>query len=124
MQTCFFAISGVLPRDEAIDKIKKAIRKTYGRRGEIVVQQNFAAVDHTLSHLYEVEYPNEVTSTIDMTPPVSGRGAGVRPGCDRADHRRQWRQPACLGLPGGRHLAHGHDPVGEAQPGAGDPGLG
>ena len=71
MQTCFFAISGVLPRDEAIDKIKQSIRHTYGRRGEIVVQQNFAAVDHTLSHLYEVKYPNEVTSTFDMTPPVS-----------------------------------------------------
>ena len=70
MQTCFFAISGVLPRDEAIDKIKQSIRHTYGRRGEIVVQQNFAAVDHTLSHLYEVKYPNEVTSKFDMTPPV------------------------------------------------------
>jgi pyruvate-ferredoxin/flavodoxin oxidoreductase len=70
MQTCFFAISNVLPRDEAIEKIKKAIRDTYGRRGEIVVQQNYAAVDHTLSHLYEVQYPDQVTSTIDMTPPV------------------------------------------------------
>jgi len=71
MQTCFFAISGVLPRDEAIAKIKETIRKTYGRRGEIVVQQNFAAVDHALSHLYEVKYPDQVTSTIDMTPAVS-----------------------------------------------------
>jgi pyruvate-ferredoxin/flavodoxin oxidoreductase len=70
MQTCFFAISNVLPRDEAIEKIKKAIRDTYGRRGEIVVQQNYAAVDHTLSHLYEVKYPDKVTSTIDMIPPV------------------------------------------------------
>jgi pyruvate-ferredoxin/flavodoxin oxidoreductase len=70
MQTCFFAISNVLPRDEAIEKIKKAIRDTYGRRGEIVVQQNYAAVDHTLSHLYEVQYPDHVTSKIDMTPPV------------------------------------------------------
>ncbi len=70
MQTCFFAISGVLPRDEAIAKIKESIRKTYGRRGEAVVQQNFAAVDHTLSHLYEVKYPNAVTSTITMPPIV------------------------------------------------------
>ena len=70
MQTCFFAISGVLPRDEAIAKIKETIRKTYGRRGEIVVRQNFAAVDHALSHLYEVHYPDQVTSTIDMVPPV------------------------------------------------------
>jgi pyruvate-ferredoxin/flavodoxin oxidoreductase len=71
MQTCFFAISGVLPRNEAIAKIKEAIRHTYGRRGEVVVQQNFAAVDHTLTHLYEVKYPNEVTSTFDMESPVS-----------------------------------------------------
>ncbi len=71
MQTCFFAISGVLPRDEAIEKIKQSIRHTYGRRGEIVVQQNFAAVDHTLSHLYEVQYPHQVTSKIDVAPPVS-----------------------------------------------------
>jgi Pyruvate/2-oxoacid:ferredoxin oxidoreductase gamma subunit len=46
MQTCFFAISGVLPRDEAIAAIKDAIKKTYGKRGEKVVQQNFAAVDN------------------------------------------------------------------------------
>src|SRR2546430_6575815 len=55
MQTCFFAISGVLPRDEAIVKIKESIRKTYGKRGEPVVRQNFAAVDAALAHLYEVE---------------------------------------------------------------------
>src|SRR6185369_13796434 len=54
MQTCFFAISGVLPRDEAIEKIKESIRKTYGKRGEPVVRQNFAAVDAALAHLHEV----------------------------------------------------------------------
>jgi pyruvate-ferredoxin/flavodoxin oxidoreductase len=73
MQTCFFAISGVLPRDEAIEKIKESIRHTYGRRGEAVVQQNFAAVDHTLSHLYEVKYPDQVTSKINMESPVPDR---------------------------------------------------
>ena len=51
MQTCFFAISGVLPREEAIEQIKKSIKKTYGKRGEAVVQKNFAAVDATLAHL-------------------------------------------------------------------------
>jgi pyruvate-ferredoxin/flavodoxin oxidoreductase len=71
MQTCFFAISGVLPRDEAIEKIKQSIRYTYGRRGEAVVQANFAAVDHTLAHLYEVPYPQQVTSKINMEAPVS-----------------------------------------------------
>jgi pyruvate-ferredoxin/flavodoxin oxidoreductase len=71
MQTCFFAISGILPKDEAIAKIKDAIRKTYGRRGDIVVQQNFAAVDHTLAHLYQVEYPDHVTGDIQLPPVVS-----------------------------------------------------
>jgi pyruvate-ferredoxin/flavodoxin oxidoreductase len=73
MQTCFFAISGVLPRDEAIAEIKKAIVKTYGRRGEAVVQKNFAAVDQTLDRLYEVKVPSAVTSTKDMLPPVPSR---------------------------------------------------
>src|SRR5262249_25837216 len=57
MQTCFFAISGVLPRDEAIAAIKKAIAKTYGKRGEAVVRKNYAAVDAALSHLVEVPVP-------------------------------------------------------------------
>src|SRR4029078_8975425 len=51
MQTCFFAISGVLRRDEAIEKIKDSIKKTYGKRGETIVKQNFNAVDETLAHL-------------------------------------------------------------------------
>ena len=70
MQTCFFAISGVLPKDEAIEEIKKSIKKTYGKRGEVVVQRNFAAVDHTLAHLFEVEYPKQVTSEIELSPVV------------------------------------------------------
>ncbi len=66
MQTCFFAISGVLPRDEAIDKIKQAIKKTYGVRGDVVVQKNFAAVDASLAHLYEVAIPERATSSIPI----------------------------------------------------------
>jgi pyruvate-ferredoxin/flavodoxin oxidoreductase len=62
MQTCFFAISGVLPREEAIDKIKYAIKKTYGKKGEEVVQKNYAAVDQTLANLHEVKVPAKVTS--------------------------------------------------------------
>ena len=54
MQVCFFALSGVLPREEAIGEIKKAIKKTYGKKGEAVVEQNFLAVDATLHHLHEV----------------------------------------------------------------------
>lgn len=70
MQTCFFAISGVLPRDQAIAKIKETIKKTYGKRGEAVVQQNYRAVDETLAHLYEVQVPDRVTSTFTRRPPV------------------------------------------------------
>ncbi len=62
MQTCFFAISGVLPRDEAIAEIKHAIEKTYGKRGEAVVKANFEAVDQTLVNLYEVKVPQKATS--------------------------------------------------------------
>ncbi len=70
MQTCFFAISGVLPREEAIQAIKDAIKKTYGKRGESVVQKNFAAVDHTLDGLREVKVPSTVNSKFDFRPPV------------------------------------------------------
>jgi len=70
MQTCFFAISGVLPRDEAIEKIKEAIRKTYGARGEVIVQKNFAAVDAALAHLHQVVVPDQATSSIEMPPVV------------------------------------------------------
>jgi pyruvate-ferredoxin/flavodoxin oxidoreductase len=70
MQTCFFAISGVLPREEAIAAIKHAIEKTYGKRGEAVVKKNFAAVDATLDHLHEVKVPDQVTSAFDIRRPV------------------------------------------------------
>jgi pyruvate-ferredoxin/flavodoxin oxidoreductase len=71
MQTCFFAISGILPREQAIEEIKKSIRKTYGKRGEAVVQQNFDAVDQTLANLHEVKVPAKVTSTFSRRLPVS-----------------------------------------------------
>jgi len=58
MQTCFFALSGVLPKDEAIGYIKKAIQKTYGRKSQKIVEKNYAAVDMTLAHLSEVKIPS------------------------------------------------------------------
>jgi len=70
MQTCFFAISGVLPRKEAIEAIKYSIKKTYGKRGETVVQKNFAAVDEALNHLHEVTVPGKITALFDIRPPV------------------------------------------------------
>jgi pyruvate-ferredoxin/flavodoxin oxidoreductase len=59
MQTCFFALSGVLPKEEAIAQIKQSIRKTYSKRGEAVVERNFQAVDETLAHLYGVPLPDQ-----------------------------------------------------------------
>jgi pyruvate-ferredoxin/flavodoxin oxidoreductase len=70
LQTCFFALSGVLPRDEAIAQIKKSIRKTYESKGDQVVQQNFKAVDETLSRLHEVAVPATVTSAFERPPVV------------------------------------------------------
>jgi len=64
MQTCFFAISGVLPRDEAIEQITKSIKKTYWKRGEAVINKNIDAVEQTLVHLHEVKVPGTITSTI------------------------------------------------------------
>ena len=61
MQTCFFAISGVLPRDEAINKIKDSIRKSYGKKGPEIVQMNLNAVDQTLTYLFEVNIPDHVS---------------------------------------------------------------
>jgi len=71
MQTCFFAISGVLPREEAIEAIKKSIKKTYGRKGDEVVKQNIDAVDSTLANLFEVSIPGQVTSDFDMRDAVA-----------------------------------------------------
>ncbi len=70
MQTAFFALSRVLPRNEAIAAIKDAIKKTYGKRGEAVVKKNFAAVDMTLANLFRVETMEQATSDIEMPPVV------------------------------------------------------
>ncbi|MCA9258277.1 MAG: pyruvate:ferredoxin (flavodoxin) oxidoreductase, partial [Planctomycetales bacterium] len=62
MQTCFFALCGVLPREQAIEKIKESIKKTYGKRGDAVLQRNYAAVDKSLAALHEVATPDHVTT--------------------------------------------------------------
>ena len=69
LQVCFFAISKVLPRDEAIEAIRDSIRYTYGKKGEEVVQKNMKAVDETLAHLFEVKIPERITSIVEMPPP-------------------------------------------------------
>ncbi len=71
LQVCFFAISKVLPKEQAIESIRKSIRDTYGRKGEDIVQKNLKAVDETLAHLFEVKVPEKLTSTVEMPPPFS-----------------------------------------------------
>ncbi len=71
MQVCFFALSGVLPRDEAIEAIKYSIKKTYGKKGEEVVKKNIEAVDNTLANLHEVAVPGVVSSGLELAPGVT-----------------------------------------------------
>ena len=70
LQTCFFALSGVLPHDEAITAIKNGIKKAYGKRGQVVIDKNYAAVDSSLAALAEVTVPNAVSSTRQLVEPV------------------------------------------------------
>jgi pyruvate-ferredoxin/flavodoxin oxidoreductase len=72
MQTCFFAISNIFPKEEAISMIKDSIKKTYGAKGDKIVQMNFDAVDKTVENLHEVDIPGKVTSTLQLQPAVSG----------------------------------------------------
>ena len=75
MQTCFFALANILPRDEAIESIKASIRKTYSRRGEAILERNFAAVDASLAGLHEVPIPRSATSDTHRLPPVAAAGS-------------------------------------------------
>lgn len=72
MQTCFFAISNIFPKEQAISLIKDSIKKTYGAKGDKIVQMNFNAVDRTLEGLFEVPVPTQVTSKIQLQPAVAG----------------------------------------------------
>ncbi len=88
LQTCFFAISGVLPREQALNHIKESIRKTYSRKGEAVVKMNFEAVDGTLKQLFEIEVPATATNPHDLIPLVGG---------DAPDFVRQVTAPMLVG---------------------------
>ena len=76
LQTCFFAISGVLPREEAVQKIKDAIVKSYSHKGDKIVQMNFDAVDKSLENLYEIDYPDTITSEIPLQPVMTNAREG------------------------------------------------
>ena len=70
MQTAFFVISGIIPKEEAIEHIKAEIKKTYGKKGDIIVNMNYASVDKALQSIQEVPVPDKVTSTVRMRKPV------------------------------------------------------
>jgi pyruvate-ferredoxin/flavodoxin oxidoreductase len=72
MQTCFFAISNIFPKEQAIELIKDSIKKTYGSKGDKIVQMNFEAVDKTLDNLFEVAVPDKITSKIKLQPAIQG----------------------------------------------------
>ena len=71
MQTCFFKLANVIPAEEAIDEIKKAIVKTYSKKGQEIVDNNIKAVDGSLANLYEVNYPKTITSNIELDKSVT-----------------------------------------------------
>ena len=73
MQTCFFALAKIFPREEAIGYIKRQIKKTYGAKGEDVVNRNYAVVDDSLAHLHEIKVPQTASSRIELPPIVSER---------------------------------------------------
>ncbi len=122
LQTCFFAISGVLPREEAIARIKHSIEESYGDKGGDVVRRNFQVVDDALAHLHEVRVPAAATSGLvhlplvpDSAPPfvreviaqmMGGRGDDLRVGADAGRRHlplgdRRVREAQCLGHRGG-----------------------
>jgi len=109
MQTCFFAISGVLPRDEAIARIKKAIKKTYGRKGEEIVQRNYEAVDASLDNMFQIEL-GEVSGPTVIPLPLAD---------DAPDFMRNVQAPMLLGegekLPVSSMPEDGRWPVGTSR---------
>ena len=124
MQTCFFGISGILPREEAIAHIKKSIEKSYGKRGPEVVRRNCEVVDLALAHLHEVKVPEGPERHPRAAAPRLGEGARLRAEGHGGDAGGQGRSPPRQRLPRRRHLADGDGEVGEAQPRPRDPGVG
>ena len=115
LQTCFFAISGVLDRTEAIERIKAAITKSYERRGTAVVAANLEAVDRAIEELERVALPDKVTSSRELPPDGARRGANVRPEGHRTDAGWPRRRPAGFRAAGRRHVAEWHGSLREAQ---------
>ena len=114
LQACFFAISGVLPREEALERVKATIRKTYGRRGQEVVRRNETAVDSAAAAMAEIPVPAAAGYGARHPPGRPGHRARVRPHGDRRDDGGPRRVPAGQRHAGGRHLPERHDDVREA----------
>ena len=123
MQPCFFHLAGVLPAEEAIARIKASVEQTYAKRGEAVVQRNFAAIDRSLERLSHVPL-----GAVDSDRPVAVAGPRRRPGLrapgDRGADGRRRRSAAGQRDAGRRHLPHGHGALREAGHRADDPRLG
>ena len=120
MQTCFFAVSGVLPHDAAIAAIKSAIQETYGKRGDAIVQKNFAAVDTTLAHLHEVAIPAAAEQHHRYPRAGALACAGVRARYPRHAHRGLRRFGSDQRAAARRNFSERHLEMGEAQHRAGD----
>ncbi|MCK6370929.1 MAG: pyruvate:ferredoxin (flavodoxin) oxidoreductase, partial [Gammaproteobacteria bacterium] len=70
MQTCHFALSGLLPREEAIERIKESVKRSYRSKGGTVLEANFTAIDEALTHLREIPVPETISATHDRRVPV------------------------------------------------------
>jgi pyruvate-ferredoxin/flavodoxin oxidoreductase len=115
MQVCFFKLAGVMDTDLAITRIKEAIAKTYRKKGEKVIQMNFAAVDQALSHLFEVKVDSASLSGIGERSAVPENRAHLRAGRHGRNDGGPGRPVAGLQVAGRRHLSDRHDPMGKAQ---------
>ena len=124
MQTCFFAISGVLPRDVAIEKIKHAAEKSYSKKGRAVVEANWKAIDETIANLHKVEVPATASSTHEMPEAVPAFAPEfVRKITAEIMAGRGDLLPVSA-LPNDGTWPTGTAHVGQAQSGAGNPGVG
>ena len=115
MQTGFFALSGVLPQDEAIAAIKQAIKKTYSKRGEAVVEANYKAVDGALAHMHKVDVPAEATSTFERPPIIPEFAPEFVKSVTARIIEGVGDAPASLCHACGRHLPHRHHQMGKTE---------
>ncbi len=124
MQVCFFAISKVLPGDEAIEAIRKSIRDTYGKKGEEVVQKNMQAVDETLAHLFEVKVPDSGHQQDRTAPGISGSAPKFEREVLGTIYAGNGDELPVSAFSVRRHFPHRHCAMGEAQPRARNSCLG